>query len=179
MVMEKNLEKVKVHSDMDMTPDLDLIKGSKGLGFFMTKIVDIPKEFFSKYVKDKHFLDLGCGDGRVVAHALRCGAKTFRGVDFDKKLIQSTSMQRYLKLGNLHDINFNMYDVLYYYLLSDNERQPELIVKLKNYEGIIIVYHRKITFKLHEFDSEMIKNGFKNIEDLEYLRVYKKGVKKC
>ncbi len=167
----------QIDSEMDMTLDMDLIKGSGGSVYWFTTISDIPKEFFTKYVKGRRFLDLGCGDGRVVSLAMRCGARVFRGIDFDEKLIQKSNMLRYIKKGNFHNIDLNVYDVLYYFLLSDSKRELELISKFKNFQGVIIVYYRKVNHKLGKFHDEMIKQGFEDIENLEYLRVYKKGVK--
>ncbi len=167
-----------VDSEMDMTLDMDLVKGAGGSVYWFTTISDIPKQFFSNYVKDKRFLDLGCGDGRVVAHALRCGAKVFRGIDNDDTFLKKSSMQRYIKKGNFLDIEFNQYDVLYYFLLSDNKNELKLIKRLKDFQGIIIVYHRKVSHKLKDFHDGIEKQGFIEIENIEYLRVYKKGVKK-
>lgn len=171
-------EKVLVDSEMDMTLDMDMVKGSGGSVYWFTEMSDIPREFFIKYVENKSFLDLGCGDGRVVSLAMRCGARVFRGIDNDNKFLKNSNMRRYIKKGNFLDVELNQYDVLYYFLLSDFKNELKLIEKLKNFQGIIIVYYRKVSHKLKNFHDEIIKHGFEDIENLKYLRVYEKGVKK-
>ncbi|KKL86017.1 hypothetical protein LCGC14_1949000, partial [marine sediment metagenome] len=48
--MEKMM---KIDPEMDMTKDMDLIKGSTGIFYWFTTLKDIPKELFGKYVKGK------------------------------------------------------------------------------------------------------------------------------
>ena len=71
-----------------------------------------------------------------------------------------------------------MYDVLYYFLLSDFSKELKLIEKFRSFEGIIIVYYKSVSHRLGKFHEDMVRQGFKEIENIKYLRVYKKGVKK-
>ncbi len=166
--------KVQIDPKMDMTRDMDLVEGSKGISYWFTTLADIPEDFFAKYVKGKRFIDLGCGDGRIVWLARRCGALKYRGIEIDESFIRKAAFHRYMKKGDFHDIDFNNYDVLYYFLFSDVDKELELVERLKNFDGVIIVYHRKVTHRLPEFHEAMVKQGFKSIEDIKYLRVYKK-----
>lgn len=165
---------IALDPEMDRTIDMDLVKGSRGISYWFTTISDIPRDFFIKYIKGKRFIDLGCGDGRVVFLAMRCGASTFRGIEIDEELIKKSNMRRYIKKGDFHDIDFNKYDVLYHYLFSDSKREFDIIEKLKDFKGYFIIYYRKVAHRLPRFHDEIIKRGFKEIEKEGYLKVYRR-----
>lgn len=164
----------QIDPEMDMTKDMDLIEGSKGISYWFTTISDIPKDLFRQYVKGKNFLDIGCGDGRIISLAMIYGAKKYRGIEIDEKFIRSSNMQRYIKKGDFCEINLNDYDVLYYFLNSDSKGEPELIENLKKFEGVLILYHRKVTHRLQAFQDNLLNIGFEEIETIEHLKVYRK-----
>ena len=172
---------MKIDPEMDMTKDMELIKGSKGIFYWFTTLKDIPKELFGKYVKGKRFLDIGCGDGRMITMAMMYGAKKYAGVELDEKFIKSSPMRRYIKKGDFRDIDFSNYDVLYYFLGGveniplDHKGEPELIECLKKFEGALIVYYRKVSHRLQKFHDNLIKEGFKEIDNLRYFRVYRRS----
>jgi len=167
------MTKTQIDPEMNMTLDMDLLSGSMGIAYWFTTISDIPREFFAKYVKDKRFLDLGCGDGRVVSLAMRCGARA-SGIEIDEKFIQKSNMQRYIKKGDLCSIDLSKYEVLYYFLGSYGKGELILIENLKNFEGVLMIYHRKVSHHLHKFHDKLIEQGFSEIEDQDYLKVYRK-----
>ena len=118
---------IQIDPEMDMTEDLDLLKGSRGIKYFMTDLDDLPKDLFKKYVQGKNFLDIGCGDGRVISLAMQCGAKKYRGVEIDEKFINGARMQRFIHKCDFKDIKFDSFDVLYYFLSSDEKSEAELL----------------------------------------------------
>jgi|GEM_PF-6651236 len=163
---------------MDMTQDIDLVKDSKGVSWWFTDLKDINRELFKKYVQRHKFLDIGCGDGRIVSLAMSCGARRYQGVEIEDKFIQSSSMQRHIKNQDYREVNLTAYDVLFYFLGSTEsippkgEGEPEFVENLKDFKGTLIVYHRKIPHRLEKFQENLIAKGFQEIESEGYLRMY-------
>lgn len=180
MHLKKMTNEILIDSEMDMTKDMDLIKGSTGISYWFTTLKDIPKELFEKYVKGNNFLDIGCGDGRMITMAMMYGAKKYAGVELDEKFIKSSTMERYIKKEDFRNIEFNQYNVIYYFLGGveniplDYKGEPELIECLKKFEGILLLYYRKVPHRLQKFHDNLIDIGFVEIEHEGYLKVYKK-----
>lgn len=166
----------QIDPQMDMTRDMDLVKGSKGISYWFTSMEDIPIELFKKYVKGHYFLDLGCGDGRMIRLAMICKAKKFFGIELDEKFIQASTMQRHIKRGDFCEIDLGNYDVLYYYLGSKHDGEEGLFENLKNFEGILMLYYRKVPHRLQKFQDNLINIGFVEIENESYLKIYRRGV---
>ncbi len=164
----------QIDPEMDMTKDMDFLTGSRGISYFFTSIEDIPKDLFKRYVKGKNFLDIGCGDGRIISLAMLCGAKKYRGIEIDEQFIKSSTMQRFIKRGDLCEIDLSNYNVLYYFLGSDLKSEPELIENLKKFEGVLIVYHRKVTHRLQVFQDNLFNIGFEEVESTDYLKIYER-----
>ena len=174
-------KRILIDPEMDNTQDMDNIKGSKGIYYLFTNLSDLQKDFFRKYVTGKSFFDIGCGDGRIILKAMMCGAKKYSGVEIDGEFIKSSNMKRYIKKGNYKEINPNNYEVIYYFLGStekiplDGEGELEFINYIKNFEGTLILYYRKVVHRLEKFQENLFKEGFKEIDNAEYLRVYRRS----
>jgi len=168
---------------MDMTKDMDFIKGSRGITYWFTEIRDIPRDLFKKYVRGKNFLDIGAGDGRVLRLAVSCGAKKSRGSEIDKKFVESSSMQRWIKICDFKEVDPKNFDVIYYFLgstqevLTGRDGEPEVIEYLKNFEGTLILYHRKVGHRLQKFEDNLKSEGFEKVEGKGFLIVYRRGQK--
>ena len=162
----------QIDPEMDMTEDMDFLKGSRGISYFFTTVSDISRDLFKKYVKGKNFLDIGCGDGRILRLAMICGAKKYRGIEIDEKFIKSSNMQRCIKKGDFLDLDFNIYDVLYYFLGSDSKSETKLFEKLKDFKGIFILYYRKVPHRLQKFHDNLINIGFLEVNNEKYFRIY-------
>ena len=166
---------------MDLTRDMDFVKGSKGISYWFSTIKDIPKELFRKHVRGKLFLDIGCGDGRILALAMICGAKRFHGVEIDGKFIQGSSMQRHIKNCDFRQVDISQYNCIYYFLGSvektppEGTGEPELVEYLKNFRGDLIIYYRKVAHRLQKLHDNLISEGFAEIDNSEYIRVYRRG----
>lgn len=160
---------------MDMTPDLDMMNDSKGNGYFMTDVADLPKEFFSKYVKGKKFVDIGAGDGRIVLHAHRCGANAF-GIELDDEMIKRCILKRKIKKADFLEMTFERYEVLFFCIGNSPKSRSDFIFanNLINFEGILIVYHRKVPHRVQDFEKVLKEKGFKFVEAIKYVSVYKK-----
>ncbi len=132
--------------NMDMNKDMDFLRGSRGISYWFSTVSDVPRDLFKKYVAGKRFLDIGCGDGRIIRLAMICGARKYHGVEIDGKFIQASSMQRWIKKCDFRVVDPSLYDVIYYFLGSvektppEGKGEPELIEHLKNFEGTLILY---------------------------------------
>ena len=166
--------------DMDMTPDMDLVKGESGISYWFTNLDDFPKNIFTKYTFGKSFLDIGCGDGRMVRLARMSGASKYRGIDVDGSFFIDSSIKRYLKQADFRDVDLTRFNVLYYFLGSvekiplDKKGEPEFMEFIKNFKGVLILYHRKVTHRLDAFQKHLINIGFEKIEEEGYIRIYRK-----
>lgn len=167
--------KNKLDKEMDMTPDLDLLRGDDGVRYFMTDIKDLPKEFFRKYVQYKRFLDIGSGDGRTVMWAMLCGADAF-GVELNENFIKSSKLSRKIIHGDFLNIDFSKYDCLFYTIRSnaDEDVDFELIKRFDNFEGTLIVYHRKTPYRVKDFEDFVLARDFEKIDSIPYVNVYSK-----
>lgn len=160
---------------MDMTPDLDMVSGDKGIGYWFASLHDLPKDFMEEFVKDKYFLDLGAGDGRVVMHALRHGAVKARGIEDDGAIINGSRYKRYLMKGDMTTCRVKGYDCIYYYLGSNDDLEQALIDNLveQGFAGTFILYHRKVPHLVATFDDKMIDAGFLRVHEREHVIVYR------
>jgi cyclopropane fatty-acyl-phospholipid synthase-like methyltransferase len=140
----------------------------------MADVKYLPGEFFSKYVKGKKFLDIGSGDGRIVTHAILCGANAF-GVELYDEMIRKCVFKRRIKKCNFLDVDFNNYEVLFYYVGSNAKdfNYFRLIKKLESFKGIFILYYRKVEETKLNFENNILKNNFKKLEEIENVSVYK------
>lgn len=176
-IKEKQLD-----SEMDMSLDLDLLKGDDGVSYFMTDTSDLNRDFFKKYVSGKKFLDVGSGDGRIVLLALSCGANSF-GIELNKNFVKMSKCLRRIKRGNFLDIDFSKYNCLFYTLRSNvnEDIDFELIEKWRDFEGTLIIYYRKTPYRLKKIEEAILSVGFTKIDSRTYITVYSKrlkGVKK-
>ena len=170
----------KIDPKMGSLKDMELLKDSKGISWVLSNLESVPKNFFKKYVENKYFLDIGSGDGRVVFLAMKCGAKKYHGIEIEEKFIQKSIFKRFIKKCDYRKIDLNRYDVLYYFLGSmeeippKNEGEPEFVNYVKNFEGILIIYYQEVPHRLEMFQENLIKEGFKEIDNSEFLRVYER-----
>lgn len=168
--------------EMDMTKDMDFVKGSKGIAWWFTALGDIPRDFFRKYVQGKSFLDIGCGDGRILTLAMTCGAKKYHGVELDEDLIKKSNMQRHIKKCDFRKVDLLPYHCIYYFLGSTEktppagEGEPDFIEHIKNFEGVLIVYHRKVQHRLQKFEDNLKSKGFEKIESQGHITVYRRDI---
>ena len=116
----------------------------------------------------------------MITMAMMYGAKKYAGVELDEKFIKSSTMRRYIIKEDFRNIDFSRYDVLYYFLGGveniplDHKGEPELIKCLKNFEGILLLYYRKVPHRLQKFHDNLIDIGFIEIENEGYLKIYRK-----
>ena len=54
----------------------------------------------------------------------------------------------------------------------------ELIKKWENFEGDLIVYHRKTPYRVKDFEDALIVMGFTKIESIPYVDVYNRKMEK-
>lgn len=77
------------------------------------------------------FLEPGCGDGRVVIQAVKTFGVKGTGIDINPLLIRSARQKSFslanctFKTGNIQDIDYSPFNVVYLYLL------PELIESMR------------------------------------------------
>lgn len=123
--MSDDFERIKSYyqqQDRALLAQGKLPMRSTDKGFWGVSNLDDVREFFEKkkFSKDTKFIDLGCGDGRVVLVASLYVNAT--GIEYDQELIQA-ARQAADELGidvdfiqgDFKDIDFSEYDVLYSY----------------------------------------------------------------
>tara|TARA_B100001248_G_scaffold250487_1_gene224624 strand:- start:20183 stop:20986 length:804 start_codon:yes stop_codon:yes gene_type:complete len=87
-------------------------------------IIDLKNILGDDFIRDKSFIDIGCGSGIHSLAALKLGAKTIRCIDIDKKNTENTNkiLSQYWKKNNfqieqldiLKNNNFTQkYDIVY------------------------------------------------------------------
>ncbi len=92
-----------------------------------------------KQFKGKRMLDLGSGTGEVVELALKEGVQAF-GVEIEKELWEKAQCWRTTILGDMFDLDWSKYDVLYYYIDGCNEQRRILDKINKEFKGTVIFY---------------------------------------
>lgn len=94
---------------------------------------------FKDFLKGKRVLDLGAGRGFIVDKMLSLGANAF-GIEINKELFDESICPERMTLGDMFDISFKDYEVLYYYV-GGCFKEKELFDKiLKEFKGAIICY---------------------------------------
>lgn len=164
--------------EMDLTRDLDLMEGDDGVGYFMTDVNDLPREFFKKYVAKRKFLDIGSGDGRIVMHAFTSGADAY-GIDYNRNFVKHSALVRRIKFGDFLNVDYSKYTALFYALRSnvDADLDFELIKKFHNFEGILITYYRKTPYRVEIVEKALFEMGFKKIDSIPHASVYERVAK--
>lgn len=133
----------------------------------------------AKLKKDQFFLELGCGDSRIVRTAVKKYRVKGMGVDINPLLIlYSKFLSRIQKLPNIKFINQNIFktdfskaDVIFIFLL------PKLIRKIKNkFEtecnvGTIIISHG---FKIDGFEKYLFWKIERDLFPTYYYKISKK-----
>jgi len=176
MIDEKDKQ---LDKEMDMTPDLDILKGDDGVKYFMTDRKDLPIEWFKKYVNKTKFLDVGSGDGRIMFLASFCGADVF-GVEQNQNFIDQCKFSRRVKKENFLEIDYSKYNCLFYTIRSnvDSGVDFELIKKWNSFKGTLILYYRKTPHRLEKIEKALFSVGFTKTESIPHVNVYdKKEVK--
>jgi 2-polyprenyl-3-methyl-5-hydroxy-6-metoxy-1,4-benzoquinol methylase len=123
--MQEQFEQIKSYfkkKDQDMIRLGKLPMRSTEKGFWGVSNLDDVKDFFEQkqFSSDATFMDLGCGDGRVVLVAsLYVNAS---GIEYDKELVQDAQaaakeldMDIKCIQGDFKDTDFSQYDILYSY----------------------------------------------------------------
>ena len=121
-------------------------------------------EPFTKHVTGK-FIDIGCGDGRVVMLSKEISDRGL-GIEINEDLYEVASTiigDGYIELGNFFDLDFSKYDTIYYYLLGSNDEE-RLIEKLNvEFNGTLILNVSKKKDIWDELDFQLI-DKFDNVE---------------
>ena len=112
--------------------------------------------------KGKTFIDIGCGDGRVVEEAVIGFGAEAKGVDINPLLILKAKF-RALRLpkinrvnyfvGNIKNLDLTRYDVVYVFLM------PELIDKISNQLKSALL--KKTTIISHGFKVNQLEKYLK------------------
>ena len=133
----------------------------KGSPYVPTKRKILHKILKKAGLKKGHrFIDIGCGDGRVVEEAVvGFGAKA-TGIDINPLLIIQAKLRSKIKnfkanfiVGNIKDIDLTDYDVIYVFLM------PEFIDKISDkLKGALL---NKTTVISHGFKVKQLKKYLK------------------
>ena len=109
-----------------------------------------------------------------------CGAKRFHGVELDKKFIKGSNMRRHIKHCDFRQVDIGQYNCVYYFLGSVEKTPPEgigepdFVKYLIKFEGYLIIYYRKVAHRLQKIHDNLISEGFIEIDNSEYIRVYRR-----
>lgn len=104
---------------------------------------------FEKF-SGKKLLDLGSGTGEVVEYALSKGVHAY-GVEIEKDLYDHTRCIGRVYHRDMFEMDWDDYDVLYYYLHGSN-RQDEIFRKInRSFTGTVIFYTEPIVWIVERF----------------------------
>lgn len=119
---------------------------STAVGFWGVSHLDDVQEFFERtnFPPNTRFLDIGCGDGRVVAVAsLHVQAQ---GVEYDQELasigqqaLKTLTLPGVITCQDALEIDFSTYDVLYMYADRNFSYLKEKL--LRELTGTLYLYH--------------------------------------
>jgi SAM-dependent methyltransferase len=94
------------------------------------------------------FLDVGCGDGRVVLTAVATYGVSGTGIDINPVLIRSARRQAHEQgipasfyTGNIKDFNYRPYSVIYLYLLPQLIQQITARILKQTATGTLVISH--------------------------------------
>lgn len=148
----------------------------RGAPYVATKRKQIEALLKKGHLKRRQkFLELGCGDGRVVRTAVKQYGVIGHGVDINTTLIWLAKFRARIErtrnltfsTKSIENTDFSTYDVIYLYLL------PNLIEKLENKfkadirPGTLVISH---AFELNFFNTYLVAT----LEDKPYKTFYYK-----
>ena len=141
-------------------------------GIYCPSVLEDLEECFEKYCPVKMFLDIGSGTGRVLGLAWRKGA-TIRGVEIEDDFYKHTDFQNWVTHGNYKDIDFSIYDIIYYFMKGIKD-EDELAKKInKEARGIVIIYRRgSSNEEVKEFLAKL--EGFEVVDTFIYTYILKR-----
>jgi SAM-dependent methyltransferase len=144
-------------------------------------------EKLSQHLKDKTFIDFGCGKGRALFVAEQCGFTHLIGVDIAKELIDDAdeNKKRYQLKNSLSKIEFVFSDATKYSIPNDtavfyffNPFGAEIIQQvLDNIKVSVKQYPREICciYLNPKYKIVFEQNGFKVLNEIKNKR-YLEGV---
>lgn len=136
-------------------------------GIYIPTFTKDLEQVFSK-LKGKTLLDLGSGKGDVVYLANLCGLDAY-GVEIDPQFYEKSLNKEKIIFGDMFDIEWKNYDILYYYL-AGCKMEREIIKRLRDYKGKVIFYLRGVNERyIKDFFSSI--NG-KVLLKTNFLRIY-------
>lgn len=94
------------------------------------------------------FLDVGCGDGRVVLTAISMYGVTGTGIDINQVLIRTArrnaikqGIPATFEIGNIKNLDFSPYSVIYLYLLPQLIQQITGRIRRQTTQGTLVISH--------------------------------------
>ena len=112
-----------------------------------------------------HFLEPGCGDGRVVIEAVRSYKVQGTGIDINPLLIRDARKKAgslehcHFKTGNIHDIDYTTYDCIYLYLLPELIETMRAKIEAEVRPGSLVISHWFVIPAWKEKLEKTIKAG--------------------
>lgn len=139
--------------------------------FYESRIRDIERTF-EIHMNGKKMLDVGSGEGNVIAYAESVGADAF-GVEIDSTLYDKTLLKDKVTNADFETLDFSQFEVIYYYL-AGTDKERELVAKIKKeFKGAFIVNHRAVHLdRIHEFMALM---GVDDDARYGWCKVYQMG----
>ena len=122
----------------------------KGSPYVPTDKKELDEIFPSRLLKKKdHFLELGCGDGRVVFYTAKKYHCWSRGVDINPLLIfYDRLIAKFLKvrkvkfrIKNIFDVDISQANVIYLFLMPKLLKKLAIKLKKETREGCLIISH--------------------------------------
>ena len=160
--MNDQFEKIKAYfkkQDEEVLARGKLPMRSTDVGFWGVSNLDDVKEFFEKkqFSTDATFMDLGCGDGRVVLVASLYVQAS--GIEYDAQLIEvakqaasDLDMDVEFVCDDFRNIDFSSYNILYSYADQNWENFKDKL--LSELSGELYCYHD--TYRPHFLDKQKI-----------------------
>ncbi|MBI2051254.1 class I SAM-dependent methyltransferase [Candidatus Roizmanbacteria bacterium] len=125
--------------------------------------------------KDHLFLELGCGDGRVVRTAVKHYHVRGVGVDINPLLVglarfKARKIQSHLEFRTSHlmDTGIRNFDVIYLFLMPDLLQKLGSKLKAETKKGTLIISHG---FRLEGFEKNLYKTLMRNPFPTYYYRL--------
>lgn len=115
----------------------------------------------AKLKKNSWFLDLGCGDGRVVQEAVKNYEVIGVGMDINPLILLLAKIKSKVKKlagveyinKDLYEADLTKYDTIYLFLMPDLLSKLSAKIKKEAKKGVLVISHG---FKINEFEKSLI-----------------------